>query len=90
MNARILRLGITAVAGLPGFSMIAQTPDAPSGAPIAEDAGRGKTTLISFKPVRTKFLRIAQTGAEENAPAWSIQKLRLYQPTDTKVTASSQ
>ena len=58
-------------------------------APITEGAGSGRTTVISFKPVRTKFLRITQTGAEENTPAWSIQKVRLYQPTGLKVTASA-
>jgi hypothetical protein len=38
-------------------------------APIAEGAGSTKTTLISFNPVRAKFLRITQTGEEANAPA---------------------
>jgi mono/diheme cytochrome c family protein len=36
------------------------------------------TTVVSFQPVPAKFVRITQTGTEENAPVWSIQSLRLY------------
>jgi len=36
--------------------------------------------VIPFKPARAKFIKITQTAAAENAPAWSIQRLRLYQP----------
>ena len=36
------------------------------------------TTVVSFEPVQAKFVRITQTGTEENAPVWSIQSLRLY------------
>ena len=36
------------------------------------------TTVASFQPVEAKFVRITQTGTEENAPVWSIQSLRLY------------
>ena len=41
--------------------------------------GSGSTTAIAFRPVRAKFVRITQTATVENAPAWSIQRLRLYQ-----------
>jgi hypothetical protein len=36
------------------------------------------TTTVSFVPVEAKFVRITQTGTDENAPVWSIQSLRLY------------
>ena len=36
------------------------------------------TTVVSFQPEQAKFVRITQTGTEENAPVWSIQSLRLY------------
>ena len=38
------------------------------------------TTTVSFQPVDAKFVRITQTGTEENAPVWSIQSLQLYTP----------
>jgi mono/diheme cytochrome c family protein len=37
------------------------------------------TTAIPFAPVQAKFVRITQTASTENAPAWSIQSLRLYE-----------
>jgi glucose/arabinose dehydrogenase/mono/diheme cytochrome c family protein len=48
------------------------------GAPAAEGQGSGSTTIIAFRPVRAKFVRITQTATVDNAPAWSIQRLRLY------------
>jgi mono/diheme cytochrome c family protein len=36
------------------------------------------TTIIAFKPVQAKFVRITQTANAEDAPVWSIQSLRLY------------
>ncbi len=49
------------------------------GAPVAEGQGTGPTTVIAFPPVRGKIVRITQTATTENAPAWSIQRLRLYE-----------
>jgi mono/diheme cytochrome c family protein len=49
------------------------------GQPIAEGRGAGARTIIAFKPVRAKFVRITQTASEENAPAWSMSNLRLYE-----------
>ena len=53
------------------------------GAPAAEGEGRGSMTAIAFRPVRAKFVRITQTATTENAPAWSILRLRLYQAPGT-------
>ena len=36
------------------------------------------TTIIAFKPVQARFVRITQTANAEGAPVWSIQSLRLY------------
>jgi mono/diheme cytochrome c family protein len=49
------------------------------GAPVAEGQGAGLQTIITFRPVRAKFIRVTQTSAIDNAPIWSIQRLRLYQ-----------
>lgn len=51
------------------------------GKSIATGHGNARTTEISFAPVKTKFLRITQTG---KAPGlyWSIHELQLLQPPD--------
>jgi mono/diheme cytochrome c family protein/glucose/arabinose dehydrogenase len=46
-------------------------------APVAEGAGRGVTTTVTFAPVPAKFVRITQTGSDDAAP-WTIQRLRVY------------
>jgi mono/diheme cytochrome c family protein/glucose/arabinose dehydrogenase len=49
------------------------------GQPIVDGKGSGSRTVIAFKPVRAKFVRITQTAAEENAPPWTISNLRLFE-----------
>jgi mono/diheme cytochrome c family protein/glucose/arabinose dehydrogenase len=48
-------------------------------APVAEGKGEGTATVITFAPVRLKFVRITQTGSVTDAAPWTIQRLRLYQ-----------
>jgi mono/diheme cytochrome c family protein/glucose/arabinose dehydrogenase len=48
-------------------------------APVAQGEGSGRTTTITFTPVRARFVRITQTAAVNDAPPWSIERLRLYQ-----------
>jgi mono/diheme cytochrome c family protein/glucose/arabinose dehydrogenase len=48
-------------------------------APVAEGRGTGPTTIITFAPVQAKFIRITQTTTVDDAPPWSIQRLKLYQ-----------
>ena len=50
------------------------------GKPVAEGAASGARTIITFAPIRAKFIRITQTATTENAPGWSISNLRVYQP----------
>ena len=47
--------------------------------PVAEGKGSGTRTVISFKPVAAKFVRITQTDTIENAPNWTISGLRIYE-----------
>jgi hypothetical protein len=47
--------------------------------PVAEGKGRGARTVISFKPVQAKSVRITQVDTVAGAPAWSILNLRLYE-----------
>jgi mono/diheme cytochrome c family protein/glucose/arabinose dehydrogenase len=48
-------------------------------APIAEGEGAPGTTVIRFAPVSAKFIRITQTAAVSDAPAWSMRLVRLYE-----------
>ena len=48
-------------------------------APVAQGEGTGRTTTITFSPVRAKFIRITQTATIDSAPPWGIERLRLYQ-----------
>jgi hypothetical protein len=45
----------------------------------AQGNGTGANTVIVFSPMQAKFVRITQTASAENAPAWSIQGLKLYE-----------
>jgi hypothetical protein len=47
--------------------------------PVAHDQGTGTATVLTFAPARARFVRLTQTAVVENAPAWSIQRLRLFQ-----------
>jgi putative membrane-bound dehydrogenase-like protein len=47
--------------------------------PVAEGEGVPGTTVIRFAPVGAKFIRITQTAAVTDAPAWSMRLVRLYE-----------
>ena len=47
--------------------------------PIAEGAGAGSATAITFAPVGAKFVRLTQTQPVADAPPLAIQRLRLYE-----------
>jgi mono/diheme cytochrome c family protein/glucose/arabinose dehydrogenase len=47
--------------------------------PVAEGSGSGRTTTVTFPPVTARAVRITQTAASEDAPAWTIERLRLYE-----------
>ena len=40
---------------------------------------RPESPSITFAPVSAKFVRITQTATVNDAPAWSMRLLRLYQ-----------
>ncbi len=46
---------------------------------VAEGQGSGRITSLTFAPVRARVVRITQTAATENAPVWSVERLRLYE-----------
>jgi hypothetical protein len=45
----------------------------------AEGKGEGAETVITFRPVQAKFVKITQTASVAGAPVWSIQQLKLYE-----------
>jgi hypothetical protein len=50
------------------------------GLPVATGKGTpGSTTIVLEQPVRARYIRITQTGAED-APAWSVARLQVYGP----------
>ncbi|MCC7042232.1 MAG: discoidin domain-containing protein [Acidobacteria bacterium] len=47
---------------------------------VAAGEGSAGTTVVQLKqPTRARFVRINQTATTPDAPAWSIQRVRLYQ-----------
>jgi putative membrane-bound dehydrogenase-like protein len=47
---------------------------------VTKGVGTGGNTHITFAPVQTKFVRIAQTGSGAELPPFTIQRLRLFAP----------
>jgi glucose/arabinose dehydrogenase/mono/diheme cytochrome c family protein len=45
---------------------------------VSEGRGAPGSSSIAFAPVAARFVRITQTGAAENAPSWSMQRLRIF------------
>jgi mono/diheme cytochrome c family protein/glucose/arabinose dehydrogenase len=74
------RSGAPSTATFPrGYRVEVSTDGTTWSAPVAEGQGSGRITSISFAPVRASYVRISQTLAIENAPVWSIERLRLYE-----------
>jgi hypothetical protein len=54
------------------------------GKPVAEGKGAGTHTIATFAPARAKFIRITQTDTVENAPAWAMSNIRVYEAAASK------
>jgi hypothetical protein len=48
------------------------------GTPIAKGKGTGTPTIITFRPVQAKYVRITQTEQAPNALPWSVLAFRVY------------
>jgi len=46
---------------------------------VAEGQGASRLTTITFGPTGARFVRITQTATIENAPVWSVERLRLFE-----------
>jgi mono/diheme cytochrome c family protein len=66
--------------GFPRAYTVEVSKDGSAWTPVASGKGDGGTTVIPFKAVDAKFIKITQTATVDGAPAWTIGRLRLYEP----------
>jgi hypothetical protein len=69
---------VQAPPGYPRGFKVEVSQDGASWTSAASGAGTGLTTTSTFAPVKAKFVRISLTANADEAPAWSIQGLRIY------------
>ncbi len=69
---------VAAPPGFPRHFTVEVSTDGASWTPAAEAAGNGPTTIVTFPPVKARFVRMSLTAAAADAPAWSIQNLRIF------------
>ena len=69
---------IVAPGGFPRGYKLEVSQDGASWTAAAEGAGNGPTTVSTFPPVPAKFVRITLTANADDAPAWSVQNLRIF------------
>jgi mono/diheme cytochrome c family protein/glucose/arabinose dehydrogenase len=74
------RSGAPPGAGAPRAYRLEVSGDGKVWTAVAAGAGGGRTTTIAFGPVKAKMLRITLTADAKDAPPWSMERLRLYQP----------
>lgn len=73
------RSGAPVAAGSPRGYSLEVSNDGRTWTAAAEGTGGGRTTTMVFAPVAAKFVRITQTADVTDAPAWTMERLRLYQ-----------
>jgi mono/diheme cytochrome c family protein len=69
---------IAAPGGFPRGFKVEVSQDGSTWTAASQGTGTGVTTISTFEPVQAKFVRISLTSSGEDAPAWSIQNLRIY------------
>jgi hypothetical protein len=80
-NAAAVTTSGAPVAGPPGFPRgykVEISRDGASWTAVAAGTGNGATTTSTFDPVQARQVRITLTADVADAPAWSIQNLRVY------------
>ncbi len=75
--------GAPATPPSPGFARgyeLQISADGSSWTTVGSGVGSPETTVVLLdQPVRARFVRLNQTATTPDAPAWSIQRIRLYQ-----------
>jgi mono/diheme cytochrome c family protein/glucose/arabinose dehydrogenase len=74
---------VVAPPGFPRGYKVEVSRDGASWTAAAEGSGDGVATISTFQPVRVKLVRISLTTSVEDAPAWSIQSLKIFAMTRT-------
>jgi mono/diheme cytochrome c family protein len=69
---------VAAPGGFPRAFKVEISQDGSAWTPASQGTGTGPTTISTFEPVQAKFVRISLTSSAEDAPAWSVQNLRIY------------
>jgi mono/diheme cytochrome c family protein len=46
--------------------------------PVAEGKGAGSPTIATFPPVQARFIRVTQTGKNDDGSAWSVLNFRVF------------
>ena len=64
--------------GFPRSFKIEVSIDGVSWKTVAEAAARGPSTTVTFSPAPAATLRMTLTAGDANAPAWSLQDLRVF------------
>ena len=72
---------VVAPGGFPRGYKVEVSQDGASWTAAAQGAGNGPTTISTFTPVSAKFVRITLTANVDDAPAWSVQNLRIFSVT---------
>jgi mono/diheme cytochrome c family protein/glucose/arabinose dehydrogenase len=66
-------------AGYPRSYDVQVSMDGKKWTKVASGQGTGQRTDVSFTPTQAKFVRITQTDNIQDAPAWTIRSLRIYE-----------
>ena len=69
---------VVAPPGFPRGYKVEVSADGAAWKTVAEGTGNGPGTIVTFEPVQAKFVRMSLTASAEDAPAWSIQSLRIF------------
>jgi glucosylceramidase len=72
---------VVAPGGFPRGYEVEVSQDGAAWTAASQGAGNGPTTINTFTPVSAKFIRITLTADAADAPAWSVQNLRIYSVT---------
>ena len=74
------RSGLPVTATSPRSYRVEVSTDGTSWTEVAQGQGGARTTTIVFAPVTARMVRITQTADAKEAPSWSMERLRLFQP----------
>ena len=74
------RSGPPPAATSPRSYRVEVSTDGNSWTEVAQGQGGARTTTVVFAPVTARLIRITQTADAKDAPSWSMERLRLFQP----------